>query len=77
MESLATEFGPYHCEKLYTLGLLRSANFISAIVGSIFFMFAEECIGKRKMYLGGMLLISLGMLLMFLSQRWQWQLLVR
>ena len=50
------------------MGLLRSANFISAIVGSIFFMFAEEVIGKRKIYLGGMLVMALGMLLMFLSQ---------
>ena len=31
-------------------------------------MLGEDYMGKRKMYLGGMLLISLGMLLMFLSQ---------
>ena len=41
---------------------------MGGIVGGIFFMFGEECIGRKKMYLGGMFTISCGMLIMFLSQ---------
>ena len=42
--------------------------FISQTLGVMFFMFAEEHIGKRKMFLGGIFLIAFGSFIMFLSQ---------
>ena len=42
--------------------------FISQTLGIVFFMFTEECIGKRRMYLSGIFLIVFGSLTMFLSQ---------
>ena len=50
------------------MGILRSSTFLSAIAGSVFFILAEEHLGKRKVYLSGLFLISLGNLMMFLSQ---------
>ena len=68
MESLVTEFGSFHCEGLYTLGWLRSSVFVSQIVGIVFFMFLEESIGKRRMYLVGLFSNTVGGLALFLSQ---------
>ena len=67
MKSIATEYGPYHCDENITLSLYRSLLGVGQFIGMIVAIMISDNISRRKAFLFCLSVSNLGMLIMFLS----------
>ena len=67
INSLATEFGPFHCEKTHLLGLMKAIIFVGRAVGCLVIMYLADNQNKRWSFLASLGLMAIGNLGLFVS----------
>ena len=68
MSSLATEFGPYHCEDNYILGLLRGVPFVGVFIGLMGATFYSDNHSRKNTIIALILLVDFGFIILCLSR---------
>ena len=68
METLATQYGPYDCEKTFTIALFKSLIFFGMAISILCFDFFINNTSRKRIYLLCIGFAIVGSLILVLSQ---------